>query len=164
MQYGLFGGWLSSVCQKKGLVGTTKSPKNRLQQGTVKTWPNKNSCCFHWFWIPKSLWVSEESLELLLPTLPKPTTLVDAIGPGQERMHLKRHQWFTAFFGGAIGIRQILFLKTLYNPRHPNTWWVGVWTPNHPLRRLLGVPNTYSPGIWRIWMSRVISAIEPPNI
>ncbi len=36
------------------------------------------------------------------------------------------------------------------DPRHPNTWWVGVWTSKHLLRRLLGVPNTYSPGIWRI--------------
>ncbi len=35
-------------------------------------------------------------------------------------------------------------------PRHPNTWWVGDWTSKYLLRRLLGVPNTYSPGIWRI--------------
>ena len=34
-------------------------------------------------------------------------------------------------------------------PRHPNTLRVGVWTPKHlPEVRLLGVPNTYSPGIW----------------
>ena len=49
-----------------------------------------------------------------------------------------------------------LWFQAIIFPRHPNTWWVGVWTPNHPLRRLLGVPNTYSPGIWRIWMSRVL--------
>ena len=38
----------------------------------------------------------------------------------------------------------------VYIPRHPDTWWVGVWTPKHLLRRPLKVPNTYSPGIWRI--------------
>ena len=35
-------------------------------------------------------------------------------------------------------------------PRISNTLWVGVWTPKHLLRRLLGVPSIYSPGIWRI--------------
>ena len=33
-------------------------------------------------------------------------------------------------------------------PRHPNTWWVGFWTSKYLLRRLLGAPNTYSPGIY----------------
>ena len=33
MQHGLFGGWLSSVCQKK-MVGTTKSSRS-THQGTV---------------------------------------------------------------------------------------------------------------------------------
>lgn len=32
-------------------------------------------------------------------------------------------------------------------PRHPNTWWAGIWTPKHVLRRFLGVPSTSLPGI-----------------
>ena len=36
-------------------------------------------------------------------------------------------------------------LGNFASPRHPNTLWAGVWTPKHLLRRLLGVPNTYSP-------------------
>ena len=37
-----------------------------------------------------------------------------------------------------------------YNPSLPNTLWVGVWIHKHLLKRLLGVPNTYSQGIWGI--------------
>ena len=40
-------------------------------------------------------------------------------------------------------------------PRHLNTLWVGVWTRKHLLRMVLRVPNTQSPDIWRIWMSRL---------
>ena len=38
----------------------------------------------------------------------------------------------------------------LANPILPNTFWEGIWTPKHLLRRLLGAPNTFSPDIWRI--------------
>ena len=42
------------------------------------------------------------------------------------------------------------FCWVLMSPRHPNTWWVGIWTPKHLLRRPLGVPNTSLSGIWGI--------------
>lgn len=35
-------------------------------------------------------------------------------------------------------------------PRHPNTLWIDAWIAKHLLRRLLGVQNIYSAGIWRI--------------
>ena len=43
-----------------------------------------------------------------------------------------------------------MWVGTCKYPRYPNTCWGGIWTHKHLLRRLLGVPNTYSPSIWRI--------------
>ena len=53
-------------------------------------------------------------------------------------------------FGVDVGGGYIYIYYDLLAYRHPNNWWVGVWTPKHLLTRLLKVPNTYSPGIWKI--------------
>ena len=49
-----------------------------------------------------------------------------------------------------------------FDPRHPNTYWGGFWTPKHLLRRLLGVPNTDPHQVFGgFWKIRVKS--QPPG-
>ena len=70
--------------------------------------------------------------------------------PGENRSEEKN--------GNPRDLRRCFFFLTLagvaiyiyIHPSLPNTLWVGVWIPKQLLRRHLGVPNTYSQGIWRI--------------
>ena len=87
------------------------------------------------------------------------------------RVPSRSHRWayqVEAIRVGMIVTRENWTLKKTWLfrvPRHPNTWWIGVWNPKHLLRKLLRVPNTYSSGIWRIldvygvytWMSTEVS-------
>ena len=41
-------------------------------------------------------------------------------------------------------------LEARHYPRLPNTFRGGIWIPKHLFTRFLGVPNTSSPGTWRI--------------
>ena len=107
-----------------------------------------------WRWRhPGESW-SLSKLDSLLLRLPK----LPGCAAGDDRFESRGRTspWYgkkRAFFRLVYGELTVSTYRS--SPSLPNTLWVGVWIPKHPLRRPLGGPNISSQGIWISWKTRV---------
>ena len=79
----------------------------------------------------------------------KYTSPMDSVGigfHGIDVIHVKLPQWPSEFAS--------TFIKVWPNPIHPNTFWGGIWTPKHLLRRLRGFQTPSHQVFGGFWMFR----------